>query len=218
MDPKRLPVGNIVLLTHGHFDHGVLMSRFFYENWKCQFVGPRKLIAWMTKKYKKIIPADALIPLNHGESIKLGKIKITAIPAHHPTNRLGKTILSLYARTSAPGNPVNGYYFEGYYQSGDTVYTQEITKALKGMDIHTACLPIGGKYKIANPQDALKIAEEIKAKRLVPMHWQPLVEQVPFRYAPSHLVKLAKSTGSKVEVCPLAIGEVLNDMEVVSNR
>jgi hypothetical protein len=46
---------------------------------------------------------------------------------------------------------------------------------------------------------------------MVPMHWQPVVEQMPFRYQPSHLVKLARASGTSVQVCALAIGEKLED-------
>ena len=149
------------------------------------------------------------VTLNEGESLELSGVKIEAIPAHHPTNRLGKTLLALFARCSAPGKPVNGYFIDGYYHSGDTVYSPAIIQALQGKKIHTACIPIGGKYMVATPAEALRIAEEIGAARLVPMHWQPLVEQVPFRYQPSDLVKLARDSKTTVEVCPLAIGQIL---------
>jgi L-ascorbate metabolism protein UlaG (beta-lactamase superfamily) len=212
VDFRRLEPGEVVLLSHGHFDHGVLASAHLWKEWKCQFVGPTKLIEWMQKKYRRVIPADALIRLDHGESTVINKVKITAVPAHHPTTRMGKTIHALFARTSSPGNPVNGYHFEGFYHSGDTLYSPTITEFLSKTDTHTACLPIGGKYKIASPQEALRIAEEIRALRMVPMHWQPLVEQVPFRYQPSHLVKHAKALGTNVQICVLAIGEVLEDI------
>src|SRR5262249_28510965 len=90
------------------------------------------------------------------------------------------------------------------------------SNALRGRQIHTAVLPIGGKYKTATPAEALRIAEEIRARRLVPCHWQPLVEQVPFKYQPSHLVKLARQGDSPVQVCPLAIGELLEDIQLDS--
>ena len=209
VDWTRLEKGQLVLFTHGHFDHGVLMAPDLWEAWRCRFVAPKALISWISRKYRRRIPADALIPLNAGESLVVSGVSITAIPAHHPLTRLGKTILTLFARSRAPGNPVNGYYFEGYYHAGDTIYTPAIAQALAGKAVHTVCLPIGGKYKVASPQEALRIAEEIGAQRLVPMHWQPLVEKIPFRYQPSDLVKLARSSGSPVEICALAIGEVL---------
>lgn len=209
VDWTRLDKGDLVLFTHGHFDHGVRMAPQLWEAWKCKFVAPRVLVQWMMRKFKRVIPADAYIAVEHGQTVTFRDLKILAVPAHHPVTRLGKTMHTLYTRSSAPGNPVNGYYFDGYYQSGDTLYTPDIAVALKGLPVHTACLPIGGKYRTATPQEALRIAEEIKARRIVPMHWQPLVEQVPFRYQPSHLIKLSKTSNTVVQVCALAIGEIL---------
>ncbi len=212
VDFHRLDPGAVVLFSHGHFDHGVLSSAKLWHEWKCQFVGPRRLIEWMIKKYRKVIPAEVCHALDHGESTIINGIRITAVPAHHPMSRMGKTMHALFSRSSAPGNPVNGYHFNGYYHSGDTLYTPAISEFLRGYETHTACLPIGGKYKIATPEEALRIAEELKAVRMVPMHWQPMVEQVPFRYRPSHLVKLAKANQSPVQICTLAIGEKLEDL------
>ena len=206
---QKLPAGNLILFSHGHFDHGVMLAEKLYQAWKCPIVGPRNLIRWLARKYKKTIPVKSFVPLNHNQSTTVQGIKITAIPAAHPLNRLGKTILTLFARSSAPGQPVNGYYFEGLYHAGDTVYSNEIPKALKGLPVHTACLPIGGKYAVAGPKDALRLAEEIGAERLVPLHWQALVHQIHFRYKSSDLVRVAKDQKTKVQICPLAIGQML---------
>ena len=209
VDISRLPKGDLVLFSVGHFDHGVLMAKELYDRWNCTFIGPKPLIQWMHRKYRHKIPADKLIAISHHETVNFHGVEITAVPANRPLSRLGKTIMHLFARSSAPGKPVNGYYFEGVYHGGATKYSPTISHALKGKRIHTALLPIGGKYATASPAEALKLAEEIRAERLVPMHWQPLKEQVFFRYQSSDLVKLAKTSGSVVDVRALAIGEVL---------
>ncbi len=218
VDFNKLPRGHVVLFSHGHFDAGVLLAPMLYERWKCQFAGPKKLITWMRRKFKKQIRPEDLFAIDHGQSLYFGDVKVQAVTAHHPLNRLGKTIMTLFARSRAPAKPVNGYYFDGYYHSGATIYTPAIAEQLAGLNIHTACLPIGGKYAIASPQEALKLAEEINAERLVPMHWQPLMDQVFFRYQPSDLIRLARSEGSKVKVCPLAIGETLQIKDISAHR
>jgi L-ascorbate metabolism protein UlaG (beta-lactamase superfamily) len=207
VDLAKLPKADLVLFSHGHFDHGALMARKLYDTWGCTFAGPRPLMNWLAKRRK--IPAEKLISIDHHETINFQGLDITAIPAHHPLNRLGKTIMALFSRSSAPGKPVNGYYFAGYYHAGATIYTPLIAECLENKEVHTAILPIGGKYATAKPAEALRIAEEIKAARLVPMHWQPLKDQVFFRYQSSDLLKLAKDTNSKIDVRALAIGEVL---------
>lgn len=206
---EKLPPADIILFSHGHFDHGALMAGKLYEAWQCPIVGPRNFIRWLARKYKKTIPVKALVPLSHNKSRTVKGIKITAIPALHPINRMGKTILAVFARSAAPGTPVNGYYFDGFYHSGDTIYSPKIIDALKNLPVHTACLPIGGKYAIGGPVDALRLAEGIGAERLVPMHWQALVQQIHFKYKPSDLVRLAKTSNSPVEICPMATGEML---------
>lgn len=214
VDPAKLPKGHAVLFSHGHFDCGILGSAKLYDMWNCQFVAPEPLAKWMRKKYRRRIPPEAIIPLNQGQSIYIGDVKIEAVPAHHPLNRLGKTIMTVFARSSAPAKPVNGYLVDGYYHAGATIYTPAIAQALQGKYIHTACIPIGGKYATASPKDALRLAEEIQAERLVPMHWQPLLDQVFFRYQPSDLIRLAKTSPTNVKVCPLAIGETLLPKEI----
>jgi L-ascorbate metabolism protein UlaG (beta-lactamase superfamily) len=79
-------------------------------------------------------------------------------------------------------------------------------------------LPIGGKYAVAGPKDALRLAEEIGAERLIPLHWQALLNQIHFRYKSSDLVRLATEKHTKVAICPLAIGEILEKTEQSSRK
>ena len=51
VDWRKLPKGDLVIYSHGHFDHGVLMAAKLYEQWGCQFLAPRTLTNWMQRKY-----------------------------------------------------------------------------------------------------------------------------------------------------------------------
>jgi L-ascorbate metabolism protein UlaG (beta-lactamase superfamily) len=210
VDRDKLAKGDLVLYSHGHFDHGVHLAGELYQRWQCKFAGPKPLINWMMRKFRKKIPPENFIFINQGETINFKGLEISAVPASHPMNRLGKTIMALFARSKAPGKPVVGYYFAGIYHAGATIYSPLIAEALKGKHVHTACLQIGGKYATGSPADALRIAHDIKAERIVPMHWQPLKDQVFFRYQASDLINLASAENSKVTINALAIGQELN--------
>ena len=77
---KKLPKGDLVLFSHGHFDHGVQSAAELYQAWQCQFIAPKKLINWMARKFRKKILPSALLPLNHHERIKIGDLEILAVP------------------------------------------------------------------------------------------------------------------------------------------
>lgn len=218
VDWSKLAKGHVVLFSHGHFDHGAQLAADLYDSWNCSFIAPPQLVKWMKRKFKSRIPEEAFSSLEPGQHAYCGDVKISAIPAHHPINRLGKTLMTIFARSSAPGKPVNGYFFEGYYHAGATIYCDSILQALSKFDVHTACLPIGGKYAIASPAEALRLAEGIGARRLVPMHWQPLLDQVFFRYQPSDLLRMAREDNSGIEIRALAIGENLALPELLCDQ
>lgn len=207
---ESLAKPDLIIFSHGHFDHGALMLKTTYKHWLCPIIGPSQLIKWMKRKYKRLIPMENFTAIDNGESLDFKGCQILATPTYHPLNRLGKTIFALHTRSRSPGNPVNGYYVNGFYFSGDTKYTPEIAKSLRGREVKVAAIPIGGKYGVANPSEACDVAGEIKAKALIPMHYHALIQQVPFRYQPSHLIKLANTQNLKFKIHPLAIGESLD--------
>ncbi len=204
-----LAKADLIVFSHGHFDHGALMLKNLYKHWMCPILASGDLVKWMKRKYKRYIPSDNYLIADYNETVNFEGNEITAIPAYHPLNRLGKTIFALHTRSRTPGKPVNGYYINGFYHSGDTKYTSAIAESLAGKIVKAACLPIGGKYAVANPGEAIQIATEIGAPSIIPMHYHPLIQQVPFRYQPSHLVKLVKSQGLNLKILPLAIGETV---------
>ena len=82
------------------------------------------------------------------------------------------------------------------------------TKWFSQLKTKICALPIGGKYGIANPQEALQIATEIQSPCLIPVHYHPLINEVPFRYQPSSLERLIQKSQSEIKAIPLAIGEM----------
>ena len=66
------------------------------------------------------------------------------------------------------------------YHAGDTAYFSDLGLLAEEFDIDVAFLPIGDNYTMG-PEDAAKAAQTIRAKKVVPIHYNtfPVIEQDP---------------------------------------
>ena len=140
-----------VFVTHGHSDH----------------IGDTVEIARRNK---------SLIITNHEIAAYLGKFKLKTHAMHFGTvkmtNALHGSGISDNGNMIYGGNPV-GFVIEvdskKIYHAGDTGLTYDM-KLLEDEKIDVAFLPIGGNYTM-DIDDAVKAADFIKAKTVVPMHY-----------------------------------------------
>ena len=148
-----------VFVTHGHSDH----------------IGDTVEIARRNK---------SLIITNHEIAAYLGKFKLKTHAMHiggrtkfdfgtvKMTNALHGSGISDNGNMIYGGNPV-GFVIEvdskKIYHAGDTGLTYDM-KLLEDEKIDVAFLPIGGNYTM-DIDDAVKAADFIKAKTVVPMHY-----------------------------------------------
>lgn len=154
-----------VLITHDHYDHLHVSFLKHIGSPVIAGTGMSKLLL------RKDLKAEEL---KWWESVKIGDVKITFVPAKHGSRR---GVLDPNTRLWG------GFIIESpdaiIYHAGDTAYFDvfsEIAKSFKKIDI--ALLPIGG-YSPENvrarhhltPEQAVASFIDLNARYMVPMHW-----------------------------------------------
>ncbi len=167
LPPEDLPPADLILISHAHRDH---LSRRALARLKGR---PRLVLPLGASRYlwgrgQEIVELDWL------EEREILGLRIMALPVQHWSKRgLLDTNLALWCGylVEAPGFRLffggdTGYYF-GF---------QELGQALGPFDL--ALLPCGAflpRWLMApfhlSPEEAVKVAGELQAKRAMPMHW-----------------------------------------------
>jgi L-ascorbate metabolism protein UlaG (beta-lactamase superfamily) len=149
-----------ILITHGHFDHvgdAVQIAR--------KSSATILAIADLTQH----LPDDDLdiIGFNIGGTVDLAGVKVKMMPAWHGAVIHGADY-PLY------GGVACGYliFMDDFcvYHAGDTALFGDMEKVIAPHKLDLALLPIGDFYTMG-PQDALIAADWLKAKTVIPMHY-----------------------------------------------
>lgn len=205
---NNLPPIDIILLSHNHYDHldADTIKRLKNKD-KITVIVPLKL-AKLFKRYGY----KHVIELDWYDSVSVDGLKITSLPAVHFSARglfdRNKTLWSGYAIDSAK---------QRVYFSGDTGYGKvfkTIGERYGPFDI--AILGIGAyeprsimKASHVQPEEAVNIAKDLRAKTLIGMHWGTIVlsDEPPFE-PPKRFVQAAKKQGYKdSDIWIMRIGE-----------
>ena len=159
---KKLDRADIILLTHGHFDHVDDTVRVARAS-GAMVVGIFELCQWLTRR-----GVEHVSPMNKGGAQTVDGIRIAMTHALHSSGFIddgGITYLGEaagYVITFENGYPV--------YFAGDTAVFSDM--ALIGELYHpkTAFLPIGDHFTMG-PDQAAKACELLKVGHVVPMHY-----------------------------------------------
>lgn len=169
--PKNRLRADIILITHAHYDHYDKASVLFLleQNPETIIVAPDGFWRYLRGK----IDRERCFELEWWESVMIRGLFITLVPAKHWSNR-----------TQIDRNKAlwGGYVLQNgthtIYHSGDTAYGEHFKEIKERFSINEAFLPIGAylpreimRHFHISPLEALKAAEDLGAKTLIPIHY-----------------------------------------------
>jgi L-ascorbate metabolism protein UlaG (beta-lactamase superfamily) len=164
IDPYRVPddapPADLILITHGHYDHFAPQDVEKLTKRETWLVGPAAVAERVSGQVHRIGPGETL-----DDELVRG-IHVSAVAAYNTSKR------------DADGKPFHprdagwvGYEVnvrgERLYHSGDTDVIPEMD-SVTGVDV--ALLPVSGVY-VMTAQEAAEAARRIQPRVAVPMHW-----------------------------------------------
>ena len=197
-----LPSIDLVLVTHAHFDH--LDRRTLREVAEDQPV----VVPFEVGNLVHDLGFKSVHELHYWETFMHQTLKISLTPCHHWGARM--------LHDSHRG--FGGYIIEAggrcIFHCGDTAYFDGFKEIGERYDIDLALLPIGaydppsGREVHMNPEEAVKAFIDLKAKRLIPMHFGTFrLSYEPLHEPPVRLLSCAKEHGISEKVFIMTEGQ-----------
>ena len=169
LDPKDVKV-DVILLTHGHGDHVGDAEQIAKDN-DALIIAPNELAVYMGWQGCKVHPMH----IGGSYQFPFGRVKLT--PAFHGSGYVvedKKEIIYM----GMPAGILLTVEGKTIYHAGDTALFGDMKLIGERENIDLALLPIGDNFTMG-PEDALLAAEWLKAKKVVPIHYNtfPLIKQ-----------------------------------------
>jgi L-ascorbate 6-phosphate lactonase len=146
---------DVLVCTHDHWDHTDLdtLARVLNRPESIKVLGPesvfRRLSQLENANYEYCM-------FNVGDSIAVGHLKFTAIPAFHSDPHA----VGVEMRSSE----------ESLYITGDTLYDGRIAQALSASP-DVMCVCINGVGNNMDITEATKLTKAVRPRIVIPMHW-----------------------------------------------
>jgi L-ascorbate metabolism protein UlaG (beta-lactamase superfamily) len=158
--PDEAPQADLILITHGHYDHFSPRDLERLSKRDTWLVGPAAVAERVSGQVHRIAPGELL-----DDELVRG-VHVGAVAAYNTSKR------------DADGKPFHprdagwvGYELnvrgQRLYHSGDTDVIPEMD-SVTGVDV--ALLPVSGIY-VMTAQEAAEAARRIQPRVAVPMHW-----------------------------------------------
>jgi L-ascorbate metabolism protein UlaG (beta-lactamase superfamily) len=212
-----VPNRPVILISHNHYDHLDKKSLKSLIKKNAVFLVPLKL-----KPYIEGWGAKEVYELDWWESITLGSISYTLLPAQH------------WSMRAAPGQGNSktlwgGWLIQGaktVYYSGDTGYFRGFEEFGTKYEIDCALMGAGAyeprwfmHYQHMNPDEFIRAADDLNAKISIPMHFGTIsLSDEPLNYplyALDEFIKNNPDYARKIKL--LRIGEYL-ELNAIPNE
>jgi N-acyl-phosphatidylethanolamine-hydrolysing phospholipase D len=186
LDEENIPKCDMILISHSHFDHLNLSSldNMQKKSGGAYLVFPKMLEYYLPRynyNFVRMNNDDGYKKEIIGEEKDIDGIKVTSVYAQHWGGRYGLDGF-VWGDNSYTGYIIQ-YHNMTVYFAGDTGYDSVKFKQIGEMyDIDLALIPIGpciecnqcGPTNHVFPPDALMIFKDIKAKKMIPIHYGTL--------------------------------------------
>jgi len=165
---SEMPEIDIVLISHGHFDHLDFASIKRLKGNPTYYVPVGLKQKFIRKGHQKVNEA------NWWDNFECQGVKISFVPAQHWTRRmLWDTNTSHWGGWMVEGEKDQSIYF-----AGDTAYFDGFKQIGEKFNVKVALMPIGAyepewfmKLSHTNPEDAIKGFFDLRADTFIPMHY-----------------------------------------------
>ena len=166
IDPYKInsdTIANYIFLTHTHYDHFSFNDIVSISNKDTRLFAP----ADAQPKLKEYIGNVTIVQPN--DKYQVENLIIDTVPAYNQ-----------FSGFHPKSNNWVGYIIEldgkKYFHSGDTDYIDELNN-LKSKELFVAMLPVGGTYTM-DAKDAAKLANVIKPRYAIPMHYGTVIGDI----------------------------------------
>jgi L-ascorbate metabolism protein UlaG (beta-lactamase superfamily) len=164
IDPYRVPEGSppadLILITHGHYDHFSPQDVELLSTKSTWLVGPPAVAERVSGQVHSISPGEFL-----DDELVRG-VHVGAIAAYNTSKRDADGKAFHPREAGWVGYELN-VWGERLYHSGDTDVIPEMDR-VTGVDV--ALLPVSGVY-VMTAHEAAEAARRIQPRVAVPMHW-----------------------------------------------